>query len=208
MDLLRTTSLEEYSESYHDFADKRTILGIPNMMDTVSNVFGVFPIIYLYALVKRKYVSVLILLLIIQRIASVRYQLRPSEDSLMLDMLSIVTIYNVLLLMLTRTPHVFWVYGLSLASVFYWRYSLNFVPYIAIGGLVIMYTFMKVHKYKPLRIYLYIALGFIILSRISEHSDDYIYDVTNQQLSGQTLKHVLTSVVLMMIVIIIQKTPH
>ena len=96
MDIL-TEGIDKFSRSYHDFADKRTIYGIPNMMNVVSNIFVLIPILYL--LRKQPKVSLFVCVLLLQRLTSIYYQLSPSDDRLVWDMIFIATSCCVILSM-------------------------------------------------------------------------------------------------------------
>jgi len=92
-----------FPHGYHDFADKRTFLGIPNTMDIISNVAILIPAIYLFQVRKKKSMisNLIILHLVLLSIASSYYHWNPSDKTIFWDILMIaVTIMLVTIIII------------------------------------------------------------------------------------------------------------
>jgi len=199
MDIL-TEGIDGFSRSYHDFADKRTIYGIPNMMNVVSNIFVLIPILYL--LRKQSRVSLLVCIILLQRLTSVYYQLSPSDDRLVWDMIFIATGISVVLSMFIHVQYIIILYIICIISIIYWKITHNFIPYIISIYCIPIYLILTCHNKKICNI-VYILVFVSILKLLFEYSDSYIYQLTNKRISGHSLKHVTTSIELSLVIIIL-----
>ena len=90
----------------------------------------------------------------------------------------------------------------SLFSVFFWYWTEqlgkgDLRPYILVQFLPILLLPFILMMYKPRHTTaapLLIALFFYVLAKISEAKDIQIYELTNQWLSGHSLKHILAAI--------------
>ena len=89
-------------QSYHNFSDKRTILGIPNGINVLSNIVFIFLAIYL---LQKKKSNLLSIYLILLAIASSYYHLNPSDDTLFWDVLMIATTSMIIFTMMSGTKN-------------------------------------------------------------------------------------------------------
>ena len=78
-----------FPQKYHNFVDKRTIGGIPNFMNIVSNLAIALPAFYLMKKKKLSFLSINILLL---AITSALYHVNPNNNTIFLDMLFVMII--------------------------------------------------------------------------------------------------------------------
>ena len=200
MDIL-TEGFDKFSRSYHNFADKRTIYGIPNMMNVVSNIFALIPILYL--LRKQSRVTLLICILLIQRLTSIYYQLAPSDDRLVWDMIFIATGISVVLSMFIKVQYIIILYITCIVSIIYWKITHNFIPYFITVYSIPFYLLLTLCHNKKIYNIAYILVFVSILKRLFEYSDSYIYQLTNNRISGHSLKHVTTSIELSLAIIIL-----
>ena len=72
-------------KGYHNFADKRKMVGIPNAMNVLSNVFIIIPVLYL---LKHKMTienNLLIIHITLLTIASAYYHYNPSDKTILWD---------------------------------------------------------------------------------------------------------------------------
>ena len=77
-------------KEYHNFADQRKFLGIPNFFDVISNVAILLPAIYLIMKQKKRspLSNLLIIHIILLAIASSYYHLNPSDDTIFMDLIN------------------------------------------------------------------------------------------------------------------------
>ena len=194
------------SEEYHNFADKRIFLGIPNTMNVISNISILIPALYLLTFKKRTIKSnLLIIHLVLLSIASSYYHINPSNQTLFWDILMIATTYIIVLIMFSNTKYGLLLYGYAILSILYWKYSNDLRLYLIILIGVLLYLILKYHKNKNLRNYLYIIVIMNILFRYSEHNDHEIYEFTNYQISGHTLKHIIAGIGIFYVIQLLQK---
>ena len=194
------------SQEYHNFADKRIFLGIPNTMDVISNIAILIPALYLLQIKSKTMKSnLLIIHLVLLAIASSYYHLNPSDETIFWDILMIATTYIITLIMFSDTEYRILLYSLGILSILYWKYSddLRFYILILIG--VLLYIVMKYYKNNNLRNYLYIIVIMNILFRLSEYNDHSIYEFTDYQISGHTLKHILAGIGILYVILLLQK---
>ncbi|GAU24361.1 hypothetical protein TSUD_390700 [Trifolium subterraneum] len=163
------------SQDYHNFADQRTFLGIPNALNVISN----FPflIIGLIGLVLCHYGNYFKLSLqgelwgwtcFYVGVAAVAfgssyYHLKPNDDTLVWD----------------RFFDDLRPYAL-----------IQFVPCIAIPLMAILLPPMYTHS-----TYWLWAAGFYLLAKVLEATDDVVYKWTYHIVSGHTLKHLFAAMV-------------
>ena len=114
--------------SYHNFADKRTFMGIPNAMDVISNIAIVIPALYL--LQKQKKFSLLSIHILLIALASTYYHLQPTDDRIFWDMLFIATTHVVLLSYFIKDEYAIILYIGSILTVVYWKQYNDLRPYI------------------------------------------------------------------------------
>lgn len=197
---------------YHTFADTRTILGIPNFYDVISNIpfaiVGLFGLSQVYIQRNNKNTwSWLILFLSITLVAagSSYYHFNPNNQSLTWDRLPMVIGFMALFAIVVGD----YIYSklekwlllpmcmLGIFSVLYWNLTDDlkiyaWVQFFSSGLLLIVIFLYKPNTYKTK--YLIIAFVFYTLSKISEHFDHTIFSGTNDVISGHTIKHLLAGI--------------
>ena len=190
-------------QSYHNFADKRTFLGIPNAMDVFSNIAIAIPALYL--LQKQGKLSLLSVHILVLSIASTYYHLRPSDDRIFWDMMAVATTHAVIASLFIGQEYAIPLYIASILSVVYWKSTNDLRPYIVILVGIPLYLFILLHKNKKVGNYLYLIILGVVLTRIIEHNDHSVYKLTGNQISGHTTKHILGGIVLWLMVIVLIK---
>ena len=77
----------ERPKEYHNFADKKNILNIPNTVNVVSNISFLIPVFYLLKSTKKRSLKVNLLMihLVLLGIASTYYHYIPSDKTLFWD---------------------------------------------------------------------------------------------------------------------------
>ncbi|KAK2446968.1 hypothetical protein P8452_11264 [Trifolium repens] len=216
--LMIVTPAIPQSQDYHNFADQRTFLGIPNALNVISN----FPflIIGLIGLVLCHYGNYFKLSLqgelwgwtcFYVGVAAVAfgssyYHLKPNDDTLVWDRLPMTVAFTsiIAIFIIERVDErkgMISIVPLVLAgviSIVYWRFFddlrpyalIQFVPCIAIPLMAILLPPMYTHS-----TYWLWAAGFYLLAKVLEATDDVVYKWTYHIVSGHTLKHLFAAMV-------------
>ena len=190
-------------QSYHNFADKRTFLGIPNAMDVFSNIAIAIPALYL--LQKQGKCSLLSISILVLSIASSYYHLQPTDDRIFWDMMAVATTHAVIASFFIGKEYIIPLYIASILGVVYWKYTNDLRPYIVILVGIPLYLFSVLHKNKTVTNHLYLIILLGGLARIIEHNDHSVYKLTGNQISGHTIKHILGGIVLWITIVILMK---
>lgn len=202
---------------YHDFADTRTVFGVPNFMDVVSN--AAFVIAGLAGLratfakracfaaaVERIPYAVFFVGVVLTGFGSWYYHLEPDNERLFWDRLP-MTIAFMGLVASQMVDRISVRSGLAMlvpllvvgiASVVYWRAtermgSGNVTPYAvlqayAVFVLLMLASFTTSRYTQGGRLFL--VFGWYILAKVVELLDHQIFDALGGTVSGHTLKHV------------------
>lgn len=201
----------EQKQSYHNFADSRSFFGIPNFFDVNSNllffIVGIIGSLFAFRNVKREARYSWITLFAgvsLVSFGSGYYHWNPDDAALVWDrlpmMIGFMGLFSALLTEFLNPkiekflllPAVV----IGLMSVLYWHYTddlrfyfwLQVVTFGALTALLFLYK----ARYTLSRYLLY-AFGLFILSKLTEVYDRELYSVTNNLLSGHTLKHILAA---------------
>jgi len=196
--------------SYHDFADRRAMFGVPRFFDVGSNVaFLAAGVIGLAIVAMRRtafastaerwpYVA-LFAGLVLTSAGSAYYHLAPDNARLVWDRLPITTTLAGLLLSQVadrigvRTANALLIPAIVVgaATVWYWRATDNLVPYgiaqgyAAIATLWIALAFPSRYTCGS---YIYWAFAWFVIAKVCETYDQAIYRMLDV-VSGHTLKH-------------------
>ena len=213
-------------QGYHDFADKRGWLGIPNYGDVASNVM--FLVVGLAGLVAMRKPSVqamesaprhayglMFLGLVFTAFGSGYYHWAPSDARLVWDRLP-MTIVFMPLLAATYAERLRWRSDLPLlaltllgvGSVVYWKLSDNLLPYlIAQGGAILLIVLALVLLPTPWteRRLLLPALACYAVAFVCEKLDVTIFRFTAGIISGHTIKHLMAAAAFYFILRMLQR---
>jgi multisubunit Na+/H+ antiporter MnhG subunit len=185
-------------QAYHAFADQRTIFGIPNFWNVISNL----PFAFVGALGlarSRDFVSRLLFTgVFLTALGSAYYHWSPGDARLVWDRLPMTLVFMSLLAMVAaeRFPsarHLLIPLVLAgIASVVWWRYSGDLRPYalVQFAPAVIIPTMLLMQPTARSRGLWWVIL-FYGLAKVAEAFDAEIYSVL--PLSGHTLKHFLAA---------------
>lgn len=206
---------------YHYFADTRTLSGIPNFWNVISNIpFLVVSILGFHSLYKAwngntlKVQEALVFLILflgvlLISLGSAYYHLAPDSNRLVWDRIP-MTIVFMSLLSFTIMERINFNLGAWLLiplilfgvfSVFYWHQTeLAGQEDIRLYALVQFYSmflimltlFLFPKPYPPFKIYLWMFI-FYGLAKITEHFDFTIYEAGGL-ISGHTLKHIFAAI--------------
>lgn len=205
--------------AYHNFTDTRTLYGIDNFWNVASNIpFALFGVLGLYkasqplpAINMRKLQGAYTLFFtsaILVSFGSSYYHSNPSTDTLLWDRLpmaiAFMTLFSIIISeyislasgRLLLIP----LLAVGAGSVIYWFQTeqlgagdlrpyiiVQFLPLLLIPTILIM--FRSAGKSSK---YLWALLLIYLLSKISEHFDGYIFNLSHD-ISGHSVKHLLAS---------------
>lgn len=207
--------------TYHNFADQRGWLGIPNFGDVVSNAgFAIVGITGLYAMVRKssrirfldpgeKWPYLIIFLgLLLTAAGSSYYHLAPDNARLVWDRLPMTIVFMGLVAALIEERisvrvglwSLPFLLAIGAASVLQWRWSevhdqgdLRFYAAVQLFALlaVILALFLKPRYTRGSD--LAVLAGFYVLAKLTETFDNQIFSL-GQMLSGHTIKHIAAAV--------------
>lgn len=205
--------------SYHNFADSRTLLGIENFWNVVSNLPFLFVGVYaLYQFSIQKnlvceesMLSAYFLLfggILLVAFGSGYYHLLPNNETLIWDRLP-MTIAFMALFAIVITEFIsnkegrrvlYPLLALGVGSVVYWAYTESigrgdlrlyiFVQFFPILVIPMILLFMK-SMFTLRRAYVYLLICYLI-AKVCEHYDDEIYEILGF-ISGHSLKHMVAA---------------
>lgn len=197
--------------AYHNFIDKRVIFGVRNSFDVLSNIpfslFGLLGLIYWFKYpvrVARKSWFACFLGVFLVGIGSAYYHYTPNNQTLIWDRLPLTVGFmgflSVILSVCISKTAERWVLPLLISlggfSVVYWAMvdDLRFYFYVqAIPLVVIPFVLVLFNSRDLPKMPLLWALICYLLAKATEFSDARIFELTNNQVSGHTIKHLLAS---------------
>ena len=187
-------------QSYHQFADQRTIFGIPNFWNVVSNI----PFLAVGAIGLRRFhddaaTVVFFLGVLLTGIGSSYYHWDPNDSTLFWDRLPMTSSFTAILALAIEErvnarvgAIVLWPsLAIGLFSLLLWRWSndlrfyfwVQFFPGISVILLILLYPA------KHTGTGCWIVAGMLyLLAKVFEFTDETMYSAGNL-LSGHTLKH-------------------
>ena len=197
-------------QAYHQFADQRTLWGIPNALNTLSNLGFLYAGLWgLMALALKKLIfasSVEIRLaglffagLVLTALGSGWYHLNCRDATLAWDRMGmVVTFAGVLGLAAAQKISLRagqWLgigsFFAGIAAVLWWQTHANLMPYIVIqfGGMALVAWFAFVPSKRP-----GVSWGLLIIcyvvAKLFEAGDAPVFRLSGNWVSGHTLKHV------------------
>lgn len=201
--------------SYHDFADQRSWLGIPNFGDVVSNLpfalVGLWGLVALLGLTSVRFADhrerwlyvTMFLSLILTSIGSAYYHLAPSNARLVWDRIPIMMVFMALLSSVIAeriSVNVgFALFPLlevaGIASVLLWRASelkghgdLRFYAAVQVYSILILLLALLLPPRYSRGFDFAVVVGFYVLAKILEETDKQVFGL-GHLVSGHTLKH-------------------
>lgn len=200
--------------SFHNFADQRKISKfVPNTYDVLSNL--PFIIIGLMGFLQSGRLSftwfTVYFGLVLTGFGSIYYHLDPNNDTLFWDRLPMsltfmgfltYVIQNSLGVTNSFSTMILTVLLISLGtySVFYWRFTEkqekgDLRPYILTQyGSILAILVLSYFNPGTKNAYVYLPLSFYLLAKICEYYDHLIYEITDNKVSGHTLKHLIAGI--------------
>jgi hypothetical protein len=191
-------------QSYHQFADQRMILGVPNFWNVVSNL----PFLAVGAVGLRRFrdhpaTVVFFLGVFLTGIGSSYYHWNPNDDTLFWDRLPMTLAFAAILALVVEErvstkvgAILLWpALATGLFSLLLWRWTGDLRLYFWVQffpGLAVVLLFL-LYPPKFTGTYCWLAAGALYaLAKVFEFTDDAIYSA-NGLLSGHTLKHLVAA---------------
>ena len=211
------------SAEYHNFADRRAFFEIPNFLDVASNLaFLIVGVAGLRICVKNNLGNlqnawiVLFAGVSLVSAGSAYYHLNPNNQTLVWDRLPMTVGFMGLFAALLGeyvgerlgrfllVPAIL----LGLTSVLYWHWfdDLRFyiwvqlIPLLTVPVVMILYRAKYSHGWMLLA-----ALGCYALAKITELADGQIFALSQNSLGGHTIKHLLSALGCLFILLMLQK---
>ena len=207
------------SEAYHNFADKRTLLGIPNCLDVLSNVFFLFVGAWGLRTVFRRAqfldprerwpYAMFFLGVTLTAFGSSWYHLNPNDATLVWDRIPMtigfMSLVAAILAERISVPAGRWLLvpmiAFGVGSVLYWeateqqgRGDLRPYAFAQFGSLLILLLVILLFPARYTRTYdLGVSLALYALAKLLEATDRPIFTAL-KFVSGHTLKHVAAAV--------------
>ena len=187
-------------QAYHLFADQRTLIGIPNFWNVVSNIpFVVVGAVGLARFRDDAATIVLFLGFLLTGFGSAYYHWAPSNGTLFWDRLPMTISFAAIFSLVVQErvgrrvgSILLWpMLALGIASLLVWLWIDDlrlyfweqFFPVVALVALFSLYPARYTHAH-----YWLIAAGWYALAKLFEFTDEPIYSL-GHLLSGHTLKH-------------------
>lgn len=209
------------STAYHDFADRRFLLGVPNLLDVASNIPFLIIGALGVALCARRHrppLSVSWATLFIGAtlvcFGSAYYHWAPTNATLVWDRLPMTLAFMGLFVALVAEHIGEGVERFTLApalaagvlSVVWWHWTgdlrfylwVQFAPLACIPFVLAMFPGRYTH-----RSYLLYGLGLYVLAKLAEVWDHEIFLLTAHNVSGHTLKHLLAAGALLVVLVML-----
>ncbi len=215
--------------AYHDFADQRAFLGIPNFGDVTSNagfaVVGIWGLwwirrrgrtIFAEAVDARPYVHFFIGVTLVS-IGSAYYHWNPNNQTLFWDRLPMTVAFMALFAAffadrVDRSFGIRWMLPILLVvgvlSLVYWTVTESLGRGdLRLYALVQFYPMIAVPVmvwlFPPARytagIYVFWIIGWYALSKLLEHNDAAVFDLLGRTVSGHSLKHLAAAAATFMV---------
>jgi hypothetical protein len=195
--------------AYHNFADRRTILGVPNFLNVISN--APFAVIGILALWRVRCGSARILFAGVTATAfgSAWYHLWPGNDTLVWDRLPMTLVFMTLfsVVIADRIDEqlgrlLLWpMITFGAASIIFWRITeaaghgdlrlygiVQFLPMVAIPAMMLLYPARHTGTGDLLAV-----VGWYAVAKVMELLDTQILSLSGA-VSGHTLKHIAAGI--------------
>lgn len=226
--VLATIALPPYAQpqGYHQFADRRSWLGIPNTGDVVSNAFFLLfavmglwttrlPVVRAMPEAAWHAYALMFFGLLLTAFGSSYYHWSPSDARLVWDRLPMTVVFMPLLAA-TCAERLRWRSDVGLialtlwgvGTVVYWNYSGNLLPYlITQGGSILLLLLSLIVLPTPWseRRLLLPALACYALAFACEQLDPVVFRATGGLVSGHTIKHIAAAFTFFFIIRMLQK---
>ncbi len=191
-------------KSYHNFVDKRKFMGVNNAMNVLSNLFFLYPAIYLLTKQHKNKTKFLALIIFGLAITSAYYHMNPNNHTIFMDMIFVVSLNTFVLSYFVDETLGYLIGILGIASVFLWNVTNDIRPYALLQIGILIFCCFKLYE-TPAQDYILPIIGVGISVRLVEMLDSQIYKLTNKLISGHTLKHILATIQIYIVIQALEK---
>jgi len=194
-------------QAYHQFADQRTMLGIPFCMDTLTNffflIFGVIGLLYTIKHPEKEsrysWFTFFVGLALVG-VGSSYYHLAPNDATLVWDRLP-MTIGFMGIFSAIVSEHIDFpfekyfllpliLFGFLSVGIWIWTQDLRVYYFVQLAPILIVPCMFFLFKERYLKSSFYLIILFLyIAAKITEHYDIQIFNFS--PISGHSLKHIL-----------------
>jgi hypothetical protein len=203
--------------AYHDFADRRGLLGVPGFLNIITNlaflavgVAGILLCATREGLGARRAWMACFTGVALVALGSSHYHLAPDNGTLVWDRLpmsigfmalSVAVLadhVNPRLEKILLAPAIV----LGLASVIWWHFTDDLRPYVLVQFLPLLMLPAVLALYRGARQdrgFLLAAVAIYALSKLAEHYDRALFALSGEIVSGHSLKHLLAATALLVI---------
>jgi hypothetical protein len=209
--------------AYHDFADQRMLLAVPNLLDVASNlpflVIGVLGLVLCSGARRpplRASWRVFFAGAALVSLGSAYYHWAPSDATLVWDRVPMTLAFMALLVALLA-EHIDealerWLLApalaLGVASVAWWQWSGDLRPYLWVQYApltCILFVLAVFPARYTHRCYLLYGFGLYALAKIAELADRQIFAWTADTVSGHTVKHLLAAAAILLVLVMLSR---
>ena len=209
-------------KAYHDFADQRVMFEIPNSFDVLSNL--PFCLVGLWGMVlvfnkRRRHDDywqwqVLFTGCFLIGLGSAYYHWNPNNATLLWDRLPMTVAFMGIISLLTSErlspkggkrslPFLIFI-GCASAIYWYWselqgRGDLRAYVLVQFGSMAYCLAMLLLYEKRDSNKYWSLLLGFYVLAKVFEATDEQVYSMTQELVSGHSLKHLASAVALAML---------
>jgi hypothetical protein len=196
--------------SYHSFADTRTVAGIPNFWNVITNlpfvIIGIYGLTRLSKIRDHQLIDTMMFIgILLTGFGSGYYHLHPNNDTLVYDRIP-MTIVFMSFLSLTIAQCINGRFGkallfplilIGIGSVLWWQYSddlrlYGFVQFYPVVFVPLIYLLFPSDQSKQSWQLLKWVIVWYVIAKLFEHFDKELFQFT-QFVSGHSLKHLAAS---------------
>lgn len=199
--------------AYHRFADARTLLGVPNALDVISNLgflvaglYGLHEVasnrLHLFSTALKAGVFVTFIGFVATAIGSAAYHLAPADGGLVADRLGMVVAFAGVLGMAAAqrvsSRAGFALLGAALVlgpcAVIAWSMLGTLTPYAVMqfGGIALLVGLLTAPALGPGPNWRWLVAAYLA-AKVFEGADAFVWDLTGHLVSGHTLKHLVAA---------------
>ena len=192
--------------SYHNLADTRKLFNMKHGYNIISNLAVFAPAAYL--LQKHTHTTqnkIFAFHISLIALTSTYYHLKPTNDRILWDMLSIATTHAVLLSYFVEEKVAITIYVLSVMSVIYWFLYNDLRLYIILLLGIPLYIILQIYNDERVKQYIIPLIVSSLFTRYVEYNDSTVFNYTNKTISGHTLKHIGAGISLYLTIIILDR---
>jgi hypothetical protein len=198
---------------YHDFADQRSMIGIPHALNVLSNLpftlVGGWGIFMLLSNRNSRFTGGDLIYLVFFTgiffigLGSAYYHWSPSNNTLVWDRLPMTVAFMAFTAIVISERYdqslgfrIFpWLLIAGIMSIFYWKELDDLRPYILVQFGPILILPLVIWKYSgPGTRWLWLTIAFYTVAKVLEIADRQVLEITESLVSGHTLKHLAAAV--------------